>query len=108
MRSWLLVICSAAAVCLTSACVDAPTVIQGAVVGNDEAAQTIVVRDERPPHDQVVIALAGSEVGADLHPGDEVRVAYVAEGERLRAVRVMNLTRQAEVGKKAKPAADLH
>jgi hypothetical protein len=90
---------------LLSACFVAPDVYQGVVVRFDAAAQVVVVRDDKPPHAEESFVVAGGELGADLQPGDEVRLAYVRDGEQLRAVRVMNLTRQSEVGKKAKPSA---
>lgn len=101
------IVCAVAAL-LLSGCFVAPEVYQGTVVSYDGGANTVVVRDERPPHGESSFVLTGSEVGADLQPGDEVRLAYVKEGERMRAVRVMNLTRQAELGRKAKPAPGAH
>jgi hypothetical protein len=93
---------------LLSACFVTPDVYQGVVVRFDAAAQVVVVRDEMPPHAEASFVVAGGELGADLQPGDEVRVAYVRDGEQLRAIRVMNLTRQAEVGKRAQAAAAAH
>jgi hypothetical protein len=93
---------------LLSACFVRSDVFQGEVVRYDTAAQVVVVRDEKPPHAEASFVVAGSELGADLQPGDEVRLAYVRDGAQLRAVRVMNLTRQSEVGRKAKAAAGGH
>jgi len=108
MRSSTLVLFCVAGALLLSACVNAPDVYQGNVVSYDAATQVVVIRNEEPPQQEKAFALAGSEVGADLLPGDEVRLAYVKEGDRLRAVRVMNLTRQAEFGKKPKAPSGGH
>jgi hypothetical protein len=83
---------------LALACGDAPKVVQGTVESYDPQARILVVRNERPAGGELQLSLAGSEVGADPQVGDVVRAAYRAEGGRLRATRVMNLTRQAEVG----------
>jgi hypothetical protein len=99
--------CLTAAAAL-SACFVAPEVFQGQVVSFDAGTQVVVVRDERPPHAEMSFVVAGGELGADLQPGDQVRLAFVTEGDRARAVRVMNLTRQAEVGGKGKPAGGGH
>ena len=82
------------------ACGPAPIVVQGAVVRYDAASKVLLLRDERPPQATMEISIAGAEVGADPIPGDTVRVAYRAVGERFVATRVMNLTRQEEIGKK--------
>ena len=108
MRPSNLVLCCLAAAGLLSSCVDAPEVYQGEVVSYDAAQQIVVLRNELSPHEESAFVLAGSEIGADPLPGDQVRLAFVREGDRLRAVRVMNLTRQAEFGKKAKPASGGH
>lgn len=85
---------------LCAACVDAPRVIQGTVVSRDAASRTVVVRDEKPPGAELAISLADAEVGAEPETGDLVRVAYREKGGQAVALRVMNLTRQGEVGKK--------
>ena len=100
MRSKNAAIGCVVAALLLPACFVAPDVYQGEVVRFDAAAQVVVVKDEKPPHAEASFVVAGSELGADLQPGDEVRLAYVKDGERLRAVRVMNLTRQAELGRR--------
>jgi hypothetical protein len=108
MRSSKFVLCCVTTALLLSSCVDAPEVYQGEVVSYDAGAQVVVVKNERPPQEATAFALAGSEIGADPQPGDQVRLAYVREGTGLRAVRVMNLTRQAEFGKKAKSSPGGH
>ena len=108
MRSKNAAIGCVVAALLLPACFVAPDVYQGEVVRFDAAAQVVVVKDEKPPHAEASFVVAGGELGADLQPGDEVRLAYVRDGAQLRAVRVMNLTRQSEVGRKAKAAAGEH
>jgi len=109
MKRHSIVLCAAiAATLLTVGCIDAPKVVQGTVVSYDAGSQVVVVRDERAPDTLLAVSLAGSEVGADPLVGDEVRLAYRDEGGKLRALRVMNLTRQAEVGKKAGGSAGGH
>jgi hypothetical protein len=85
---------------LIMACEPGPSVVQGTVVRTDASGRLIVVRDERPPHATMEISIASAEIGADPIPGDSVRVAYRDAGNRFVATRVMNLTRQEEVGKK--------
>lgn len=94
----ILLVGSALAVC--AACGDRPLVLQGAVVSYDEASQTVVVKDETPPNAEVAFSLVGAAVGAVPAPGDEVRLAYRDAGGTKQAIRMMNLTRQAELGKK--------
>lgn len=81
----------------TVACFEGPRVTQGTVVQVDTAARVLVVRDERPPHDEVAFSFAGAEVGADPSEGDVVRLAWKERDGRNVASRVMNLTRQEEV-----------
>jgi hypothetical protein len=99
--------CLTAAAAL-SACFAAPEVYQGEVVSFDAGTQVVVVRDERPPHQEMSFVVAGGELGAGLQPGDEVRLAFVRERDHARALRVMNLTRQAEVGGKGKAGGAEH
>jgi hypothetical protein len=102
MRGLSLIVCGALCAALSVGCIQAPSVIQGTVVRVDGGGSgSMVVRDERPPNQEVTLSLAGCEIGADPHAGDEVRVAYVERDGGHVALRVMNLTRQAEVGKKA-------
>lgn len=95
--SLVLGLCAAA----LTACADAPLVLQGTVVTLDEGRRVIAVRDERPPHAVVQLAVDQAEVGARPQPGDLVRVAYRAQGDVKVARRLMNLSRQAELKKAA-------
>jgi hypothetical protein len=93
---------------LAVACGPAPTVVQGTVVRYDATERLLFLRDERPPQATMEISIASAEVGADPIPGDTVRVAYRVAGDRPIATRVMNLTRQEEIGKKGAKTSGLH
>jgi hypothetical protein len=67
-------------------------------VSYDSSANLVVVRDECPPHNEITLSLEDAEIGAEPEPNDVVRAAFRTEGERHRAMRVMNLTRQQEIG----------
>jgi hypothetical protein len=72
------------------------------VVSYDASAKTLVVRDERDPGREVALSTERAEMGERPQASDEVRVAYREAEGRLVATRVMNLTRQKELGAKAK------
>jgi hypothetical protein len=109
MRRLSIVLGGAITAALLTGCVDAPKVVQGTVVSYEKGTSyAVVVKDERPPNAELTLALEGCEIGADPLPGDEIRVAYVEQGGKLRALRVMNLTRQAEVGKKGQASSASH
>lgn len=93
---------------LVLACGPAPSVVQGTVARYDAAERLLLLRDERAPQATMEISIAGAEVGADPIPGDTVRVAYRLAGDRPVATRVMNLTRQDEVGKKGAKNSSVH
>lgn len=97
---YLTILLVGAALAACAACGDRPLVLQGAVVSYDEVAQTVVVKDEVAPHAEVAFSLAGAAIGALPAPGDQVRLAYRDAGSPKPAIRMMNLTRQAELGKK--------
>jgi|MudIll2142460700_1097286.scaffolds.fasta_scaffold2151852_1 hypothetical protein len=86
-------------VALLSACGPAPLVVQGTVIGVDDAAETVTVRDELAPSRELVISLQGAEVGSPPEVGDLVRIAYRDEAGRAAALRLMNLTRQEELAR---------
>ncbi len=79
-------------------CADPPKVLQGKVVSYDAAAALMVVEDELPGNARVELGTAGAEFGAEPAAGDLVRVAYRERDGKAQAHRVMNLTRQAELG----------
>jgi hypothetical protein len=82
----------------TCGCGEPPMVFQGSVTAYDPAARALTVRNELAPGDELVFSLKGAEMGATPEVRDEVRLAYREEGGRPVATRVMNLTRQAEIG----------
>lgn len=82
---------------LLTGCADPPKVLQGQVVSYDAAATMLAVRDERTPNAVLTLSLAGAELGAEPVAGDLVRIAYREPGGQPKALRVMNLTRQAEL-----------
>ena len=79
---------------------DRPKVVQGGVTAYDRSSHVLSLRDELPPHPSVELSLAGAEVGAEPAVGDTVRVAYREQGGRLTALRLANISRQAEIGGK--------
>jgi len=93
---------------LVTSCGPAPRVVQGTVVRYDATEKLLVLRDETAPQATMEISIAGAEVGADPIPGDAVRVAYRVVGDRSVATRVMNLTRQDEIGKKGAKSSGGH
>ncbi len=92
---------------LPLACSQAPDVVQGTVVSYDPTTKLLVLRDEAKP--QVLqLSLAGAEVGAEPTTGDMVRIAYhERDGGRV-ATRVMNVSRQEEIGGKARKSSGSH
>jgi hypothetical protein len=97
VRHILRVITAAAVAASAWACSGHPAVVQGTVVSYAAASGTLVVKDERPPGAELAFSLQGSDIGAAPAPGDIVRLAYLADSAPFRALRVMNLTRQAEL-----------
>lgn len=97
----LTILLAIAALTACAGCGDRPVVLQGVVVSYDGNASLVVVRDETPPSPEITLSLAGADVGAVPVPGDVVRLAYREEGAVRQAIRVMNLTRQAELGTKS-------
>ena len=61
-----------------------------------------MTKDETRPGVTLRVSLVGAEVGAEAAPGDTVRVAYREIGSRPVATRVMNVTRQDEVGRRGR------
>lgn len=84
-------------VLVAAACIEGPAVTQGTVIQVDKAAKVLVVRDERPPNEEMTFSFAGAEVGADPSEGDLVRLAWKERGGQKVATRIMNLTRQEEL-----------
>jgi hypothetical protein len=91
-----------------SACGSAPNVVQGTVVRYDPSSKIVVIKDETTPQATMELSIADAEVGADPIPGDTVRVAYRIVGDRPVVTRVMNVTRQEEIGKKGARSSGGH
>jgi len=98
MRRTLSVVAVAVIAALASGCWQGPAVLQGTVVGFDPATKVVVVRDEAGGA-EVSFEVSGAEIGADPVAGDTVRLAYREKDGRKVASRLMNITRQAEIGK---------
>jgi hypothetical protein len=85
---------------LLAACTPPAPVIQGKVTAVEGQGKVILVADElRPEAPPLALDIASAEIGNAPVVGDEVRVVYRTEGGVIRALRVMNLTRQREVDK---------
>ncbi len=98
MRRFLGILVPLALSLSLSSCGQAPEVLQGQVVNHDAATKTLLVKDERAPGGVVTFSLESADLGAEPQVNDRVRIAYRPVGERLVALRVMNLTRQHEIG----------
>jgi len=95
---WILI---AAALVLIIGCGAPPQVVQGTVTSYDAASKTLVLRDEREPRRELTFSLEGAEVGASPVAGDVVRLSYRVEGGHQKVIRVMDLSPQEELQKKA-------
>jgi hypothetical protein len=80
-----------------SSCGVAPKVVQGHVVSYSLESNTLVVKDETAPNQEMTFSTLHAEMGALTEPGDLVRVSYREEGEAAVVLRVMNLTKQKEL-----------
>ena len=99
MNRALILAALALALALLAGCANAPLVFQGTVTSYDPAAKVVAVQDGPT---SLSFALTGAQVGAAPELGDVIRLAYFDQGGTLQATRVMNLTRQKEVGKTGK------
>jgi hypothetical protein len=98
MRRTGIVLALVTAISICAACGEAPKVVQGSVVSYDPASKVIVIRDECPPKAEITLAVGKADTGAEPQPNDVVRAAYRAEGGTNSALRIMNITRQKELG----------
>jgi hypothetical protein len=87
-------------VAVAGACAEPPNVVQGVVVSYDKESRIVVLDDEARPGQTMELSLAGAEIGAEPAVGDTLRVAYRDVDGKHRATRVMNISRQAELGGK--------
>jgi hypothetical protein len=101
MKSYFCRLCLALLLLGAPACFDAPRVVQGQVLSYDSTSKILVVKDERPPNQELSFSLEKAEIGALPAKGDIVRIAFHEAGSNRSATRVANLTRQAEIGGKA-------
>ncbi|MEW6368069.1 MAG: hypothetical protein AB1714_25865 [Acidobacteriota bacterium] len=108
MKRMIALMCLAVLLVSSSSCIQVPKVFQGTVISYDADNKVVVAKDELPPGDEVQFSLAGADLGAEPAVGDLIRVAYKDDGGRRTATRVMNLTRQAEVGKKGSAGGGIH
>ena len=87
----ILIVISAA---LLSSCATPPGVAQGKVASCDKASRIVAIHDEAQPGTTLVFSIEGADMGADPIPGDTVRIAYYAQGDKLLATRIMKISRQ--------------
>ena len=80
-----------------------PTVVQGTVTSIDTASKSIVIRDECPPNAEITLSLDGAAVAAEPQVNDVVRASYATRDGRPSATRLMNMTKQKEVGAVGRP-----
>jgi hypothetical protein len=84
---------------LLAACVPLAPIAQGKVVAQDETKKTITVQDEENlGAEPIVLDASDAEIGTWPETGDRVRIVYVERDGKYCALRVMNMTRQAETG----------
>jgi hypothetical protein len=84
------------------ACGEPPRVLQGTVTGYDSSSKILTVKDELGQHQERLFSLKEAELGAEPVAGDAVRLSYYDKDGQLVATRLMNLTRQQEIGKLSK------
>jgi hypothetical protein len=82
--------------CPLAGCYGDVKVVQGTVVAVDEAANTLTLKDERPPFAALVYGGGGKGAG----PGDTVRLAFRETDGRRTIVRLQNLSAHQEAGAK--------
>ncbi len=78
-------------------CATPPQVAQGTVISCDEVSKVVAIRDQEKPDSTLEFQFEGAEVEASPRPGDIVRVAYQKQNGKLKATRIMNISRQKEL-----------
>jgi hypothetical protein len=101
MKNAMILVLLLSAAFLLESCATPPKVVQGIVVSYDKATETMVIQDESKPGSTLTFSLENAEIGAEAFPGDTVRISFLDQDSKLAATRVMNITRQEELGKKA-------
>jgi len=68
-------------------------VIQGKCVSYDEASKVLTLENEvdKAP---VTFDLSKAQIGLKPEPGNVIRVAFIKEGDKNKALKVMNVTKQ--------------
>ncbi len=80
---------------LFAACSPPAPVVQGTVVSVATDGKTIALKDEANPEARPqTFDISSAEIGAEPAVGDQLRLAYRAQGGTNVALRVMNITRQ--------------
>ena len=97
-RLWIAV--AALLIFVVAGC-ESPQVVQGTVVSYEANTKQVVIKNEKPPNQEMTFSLEGAEIGAEPAPGDLVRVAYTEQGGQKKAGRLMNLAKQDELKKGA-------
>jgi hypothetical protein len=100
MKSFAMML-ALALLALVAGCGAPPRVVQGTVMSYDAESKTLVLKDEQEPRSDAAYSLAGAEAGAQPQAGDIVRLSYRDEGGHQKVIRVMNLTHQEELQKRA-------
>jgi hypothetical protein len=78
-------------------CATPPKVVQGTVVSSDNSQKIVTIRDEGKPDSTLEFSFEEAEVGAKPQPGDTIRVAYLVQDGKLKATRIMNISRQKDL-----------
>lgn len=95
----------AASMLLAAAAVQAQDVAQGKCLSFDKAAKTLTLDEydtnfsKENPYGkstgiETTFDLAGAKIGLEPEAGNILRIAYMNEGEKKAAVKVMNITKQ--------------
>jgi hypothetical protein len=80
-----------------TSCGTPPEIVQGTVVSYDETGKVVVIQDQDKAGSTLQLLFEGAEIGATPLPGDTIRVAYRTQNGKLRATRIMNISRQKEL-----------
>jgi len=82
----------AATIAFVIGCGSGPLVIQGSVTAVDIDNHSLVIRDELPPHGELILSIAKADYGSVPHVGDRVRISYREADGKLNAIRIMALS----------------
>lgn len=97
----IIILAAALAICGFAGLALAGEVFQGVTASFDAAANKLVLKNSEPDKNKVPkttteVTFDTSRAAIGLLPavGDKMRVAYVQEGEKFMAVKIMNVTKQ--------------